>query len=117
MVGPIRWALGLPVGFDTDVNGAALAKHRRGTARGLDTFLYLTVGTGIGGRRMAEGLDIMALCSACTEMLTEASYNLRGNAELRAWANEQLAEVARVYNGTARVRYFARVPHEEVEGS
>jgi fructokinase len=53
--GPIRQVLDLPVGFDTDVNGAALGEHRWGAAEGLDTFLYLTIGTGIGGGGMAGG--------------------------------------------------------------
>ncbi len=54
VVGPLR-ALGLPVGFDTDVNGAALGEHRWGAAQGLDTFVYLTVGTGLGGGGMVGG--------------------------------------------------------------
>jgi fructokinase len=53
--GTIRRALDLPVGFDTDVNGAALGEWRWGAARGLDTFIYLTVGTGIGGGSLANG--------------------------------------------------------------
>lgn len=51
----VQRALGLPVGFDTDVNGAALGEHRWGAARGLDSFVYLTIGTGIGGGAMVGG--------------------------------------------------------------
>jgi len=48
-------ALGVPVAFDTDVNAAALGEHRWGAAQDVDSFIYLTVGTGIGGGCMVEG--------------------------------------------------------------
>jgi fructokinase len=51
----IRRRLSVPVAFDTDVNAAALAEHRWGAAEGLDTFCYITVGTGIGGGGMLGG--------------------------------------------------------------
>lgn len=55
LAGAVRRALGVPVAFDTDVNGAALGEHCWGAAQGLDTFIYLTVGTGIGGGGMVNG--------------------------------------------------------------
>jgi fructokinase len=51
----IRRRLSVPVAFDTDVNAAALGEHRWGAARGLHTFCYVTVGTGIGGGAMVDG--------------------------------------------------------------
>jgi fructokinase len=61
LAGAVRQALDVPVGFDTDVNGAALAEYCWGAARGLDTFIYLTIGTGIGGGGMVNGKLIHGL--------------------------------------------------------
>jgi len=55
VVSPFASSLAVPIGFDTDVNAAALGEHRWGAAAGLDTFVYITVGTGIGGGGMAGG--------------------------------------------------------------
>ncbi|MFZ5910578.1 MAG: ROK family protein [Chloroflexota bacterium] len=55
IVGPLRSAFGLPVAFDTDVNGAALGEWKWGAAQGLDTFIYLTIGTGVGGGGLVNG--------------------------------------------------------------
>ena len=55
IAGGLRDALDVKIGFDTDVNAAALAEWRWGAAQGLDTFLYLTIGTGIGGGGMVNG--------------------------------------------------------------
>jgi len=54
-VGMVQDALGIPVIIDTDVNAAALGEHQWGAAQSLDTFVYITVGTGIGGGGMVNG--------------------------------------------------------------
>jgi len=55
VAGRLGGALGVPIAIDTDVNAAAIAEHRWGSAVGLGTFCYITVGTGIGGGAVAGG--------------------------------------------------------------
>lgn len=55
LAGTVREALAVPVGFDTDVDAAALGEARWGAAQNLSDFLYLTVGTGIGGGAIING--------------------------------------------------------------
>jgi fructokinase len=51
----IEQALGCPAVLDTDVNGAAVGEHLWGSAQKSNHFVYVTVGTGIGGGVMIEG--------------------------------------------------------------
>ncbi len=53
-----REKLGVPAELDTDVNGAALAEAVLGAARGLESCLYVTVGTGIGGGVIIHGKPV-----------------------------------------------------------
>lgn len=55
LVAPLREALALPVALDTDVNAAAIGERRWGRGAGLSDFVYLTVGTGIGGGAFVNG--------------------------------------------------------------
>ncbi|HKQ51129.1 MAG TPA: ROK family protein [Pyrinomonadaceae bacterium] len=56
VVGPVRRAFpGLAVAFETDVNAAALGEYYWGAAAGLDDFVYVTIGTGIGGGALVGG--------------------------------------------------------------
>lgn len=58
----IQDALQVPIGFSTDVNAAALGEKTFGAAQGLNSCLYITIGTGIGAGaivndRFIEGLS------------------------------------------------------------
>ena len=59
--GYFKRGLDIPVGFDTDVNGAILGEVTYGAAMGVENALYITVGTGIGvgvfcGGRLVHGM-------------------------------------------------------------
>ena len=49
-------ALGVPVGIDTDVNAAALGEATYGAGKGVDSLVYYTIGTGVGGGALVDGI-------------------------------------------------------------
>ena len=55
IVNAAKEALGIPVGFDTDVNGSLLGEITWGCAKGLSDAIYLTIGTGVGGGIIVNG--------------------------------------------------------------
>ncbi|MHC5550295.1 ROK family protein [Carnobacterium maltaromaticum] len=54
-LGAVKKRYEIPVGWTTDVNAAALGELKKGAAIGLDSCVYLTVGTGIGGGAVVNG--------------------------------------------------------------
>jgi len=61
LAGPFARTFRLPVGLDSDVNGAAIAESRWGAARGARISAYITVGTGIGGGLVVDGRSVRGL--------------------------------------------------------
>lgn len=54
-LGTMKREFDVPFGWDTDVNAAAFGEAAWGAAKGLDSCIYYTVGTGIGAGVFAEG--------------------------------------------------------------
>lgn len=48
IVGTMKEALRIPVGFDTDVNASVLGELTWGSLMGLSSGIYITIGTGVG---------------------------------------------------------------------
>jgi len=61
LLGIFRRAFAVPVGFETDVNAAALGEWIWGAGQGLDSVIYMTVGTGIGGGGLINGRSLHGL--------------------------------------------------------
>ena len=61
IVQALKDAFSLPIGFNTDVNAAALGEATLGAAKGLDSCIYITVGTGIGAGAVVQGKLLQGL--------------------------------------------------------
>lgn len=54
-VGYMKRFFPVPIGFDTDVNAAVFGEAKWGAAKGLDSCVYYTIGTGVGVGVYTEG--------------------------------------------------------------
>lgn len=61
IVGVLERGLSLPVGFDTDVNGAALAEYKWGNPSDVNSLVYYTIGTGVGAGVVISGQPVHGL--------------------------------------------------------
>lgn len=61
LVGRLKSALNVPIAFDTDVNAAAYGEHRWGATQQLESSIYITIGTGIGGGIIVNGQPLHGL--------------------------------------------------------
>lgn len=61
VAGYFRDGLGAPVAFDTDVNAAAYGEYLWGATKGIKNFIYMTIGTGIGGGVFCNGALVHGL--------------------------------------------------------
>lgn len=55
VISDIRRAMAAPVVFENDINLAAVGEHVQGVARGLDDFVLVSVGTGVGMGVVLDG--------------------------------------------------------------
>ena len=55
LLGGLKKELNVPMAIDTDVNGSCLGEVTYGCAKGLDSVIYITIGTGVGVGVWANG--------------------------------------------------------------
>lgn len=58
VLAPLRDSFACPIAIDTDVNAAAMAEYRWGAGQGAASLLYLTIGTGLGGGALVNGVPV-----------------------------------------------------------
>ena len=61
VLGTLKRGLQVNIGFDMDVNTAALGEYLWGASKGCDPSLYLTIGTGIGGGYIVKGQPLIGM--------------------------------------------------------
>lgn len=83
-----------PLAVDNDANTAALAELHLGSGKGLKNFVYVTLGTGIGGAIVANGKLFRGSCGGAGEIghvIIDYKNNLYDDRAYRAGTVEVLA--------------------------
>lgn len=83
---------GCPVFLDNDGNMAALGEHWKGVAQGIDNFVFVAVGTGIGAGVFMNG----GICRGCTGSAGEI---FRMNVDWTRWEED--------FSGTGHLETYA----------
>src|SRR5579862_3090289 len=74
-------AFGCPVFLDNDANMAVIGEHWRGVARGVDNFVFIALGTGIGAGIFANG-------AICRGRSGSAGEIFRMNVDWTRWTED-----------------------------
>ena len=62
----------------------------------------------------AAGLNICTMCNACTSILSEVNWLIKGDPEMRDNIKADLAELGREYSGNVEVKHVARIFYEDI---
>ena len=62
----------------------------------------------------SAGLDICTMCNACTSILSEVNWLIKGDPEMRDSIKVDLAQLGREYNGSVKVKHVARIFYEDI---
>ena len=103
---------GLPVTVENDANCVLLAERWQGKAAGLDNFLVLTIGTGIGGAIFCNG----QLVHGARFRAGEFGYMLTGRADSRRVASHSMNENCTLRTLRKRYADYHRLALEAVTG-
>ena len=73
-LGALKKELDVPMGLDTDVNGSCLGEMTYGCAQGLDSAIYITIGTGVGVRASTRAENCCTVCCTPREAIPVARH-------------------------------------------
>src|SRR5438045_4978511 len=110
--GELESALGLPVRLENDINLAALGEQWQGVARGVDDFVFLSIGTGMGAGVVLRGELHRGRHGAAGEI----DFALAGVEETLDPAAPQVSELASGFTDARAVFGAAREGDDRARG-